>query len=224
MMVTRNLLVVIGLVWLVGCSSTKTIRVAVPPHVDLRGYSAVGLVEFESDAGEEVQKLASQKFIESVQTAQPGTKFIELGPESQVLASTGRSGWDSSALRALKLSHGVDVVVVGKLDVEKAKPQVSLSTAWKKLSARSDVNVRLTARLLDTHTGATMWTDSAGLTTTIAQISVHNAGGSLGARDPQAVYGEMADTLVWEVTDDFRTHYVTRRVPKDHPQVADVRD
>ena len=38
-----------------------------------------------------------------------------------------------------------------------------------------------------------------------------------------AAYGQMVDTLVCTVTDDFREHYVWRKVPKDQAY-ADVRD
>jgi hypothetical protein len=47
----------------------------------------------------------------------------------------------------------------------------------------------------------------------------HGQGG-FGATDPKATYGEMLDGLVWNVTDAFRTHYVTRRVPRDQIVVA----
>ena len=212
----RLLAFVIAPLLLVGCSSTKTIRVAVPPRVDLRAYPSVGLVSFASNGDRDLERISTQKFLQSVQSAQPGTRVIELGSEKDLLASVGRKTWDASALKAVREAHGVEALVIGRVDVEKAKPKVELSTVWKKLDARADVDVALTARLLETGSNATMWTDSAALTTTVAHASFgKNGRGSFGAGDPEAVYGPMVNDLVWEITDDFREHYVTRRVPKD---------
>jgi uncharacterized lipoprotein YajG len=226
MTASRFLLVFIApVLLLVGCSSTKTIRVAVPPRVDLRPYPVVGLVTFSSNRDADFERLATQKFIESVQTAQPGTRVIELGPEQQVLSSVGHKSWDVAALHAVKKASDVDVVIVGRLDMQKAKPKVQLSTMWKNLSAKADVTASLTARLFETQSGATMWTDSSKLTTTIAHGSLNSSGeGHLGMRDTEAAYGNMIDQLVFEVTDGFREHYVTRRVSRDDPQTASARD
>src|SRR5205814_9342081 len=42
--------IIIGCILLAGCSTTKTIRVAVGPRVDLHPYPIVGLVTFASNA------------------------------------------------------------------------------------------------------------------------------------------------------------------------------
>ena len=109
--------------------------------------------------------------------------------------------------------------------MDKAKPQVQLSTVWKTLSARADVNVALSAKLIETVSSATMWTDSAQLTTNVAYASFNRHGdGNFGASDPEASYGQMLDNLSCRITDDFRVHYVTRRVPRDEVQTASGRD
>src|SRR4051794_7394861 len=101
---------VIGCALLVGCSSnTRTIRVAVPPRVDLQHYPSVGLVTFSSsNADANLERLSTQRFLQAVQAAQPGTRVVELGREADVLGSVHRSGWDAQALRAVKESRGVD--------------------------------------------------------------------------------------------------------------------
>jgi hypothetical protein len=225
MTMSRIVLLLIAPALFVGCSSTKTIRVAVPPRVDLRTYPVVGLVTFSSNRDADLERLATQKFLESVQCAQPGTRVVELGSEQQVLASLGQKSWDTAALHAVKKNHDVDVVIVGRLDMQKAKPQVQLSTMWKSLSAKADVTASLTARLFETQSGATMWTDSSKLSTTIANGSINSSGGGhLGMRDTEAAYGNMVGQLVFDVTDAFREHYVTRRVSRDDPQTASARD
>ena len=206
----------------VGCSSsTRTVRVPVPPRVDLRAYPAVGLVTFGSSGDAELDRLSTQKFLEAVLAAQPGARVVELGPESQVLASVQRQAWDAGALRAVKDAHHVDVLVLGRLDLTRAKPQFQLSTMLKQVNVRADVDARLSAKLLETTTGATLWTDAAGCTTNVAHAQFNDRGqGGFGATDPKAAYGEMLDGLVWHVTDAFRTHYVCRRVPRDQVMVA----
>ena len=79
----------------------------------------------------------------------------------------------------------------------------------------------LTTRLVETASGATMWSDGSKLTTTVSSASFSSRGeGGFGATDADAAYGELVDGLVWDVTDDFRVHYVTRRVRKDDPAYA----
>jgi PBP1b-binding outer membrane lipoprotein LpoB len=217
MLTNRILLIIIAPFLFAGCSSTKTVRVAVPPRVDLRPYPIVGLVSFSSNANGDLERMSTQKFLQAVQCAQPGTRVVELGSEKQVLASVGASSFDAATIKKIKEKHGVDALALGRLDMSKAKPSVNLSSSiWKTVNARADVNVALSARLLETSSGATMWTDSSQLTTTIAHANFNDHGeGSFGARDPEATYGAMIDNMVFTITDGFRTHYVNRRVPKD---------
>src|SRR5436190_16192405 len=115
MTINRTVLAIIATCLLVGCSSsTRTVRVAVPPRVDLRPYPVVGLVMFTSNANGDLERLTTQRFLEQVQAAQPGTKVVELGSSSDVLSSVGHHSWDASAFRAVKEKHGVDVLVMGQ--------------------------------------------------------------------------------------------------------------
>lgn len=209
-----------------GCSSnTRTIRVAVPPRVDLHAYHSVGLVTFttSADSSADLERLATQRFLQEVQAAQPGTRVIELGREGDVLSTVHGSSWNPQTLKAVKEANGVDAILLGRLDVTKAKPriQVSASAIWKALDVHADVNATLTARLLETNSAATMWTDSSKLTTTLAKGGVNNRGGGhIGVRDSDSAYAGMVDQLVCDVTDAFRTHYVTRTVPKEQVETA----
>lgn len=228
-MVARVLLILTVPLFATACSSTKTICVAVPPRVDLKPYPTIGLVAFTTNNGDrDMERLATQKFLHAVQEAQPGTRVVELGNESDVLDSVHRRNWDPATLRAVKEAHGVDVVVLGRLEMEKSKPEVKLSTVWKSVSAKQDVNVTLSARLVETGSAATMWTNSAEAKTNVASANLSgghgHAGGSFGARDPEAVYGQMIEGLAFQITDDFRVHYVNKRVPKDAPEVASTND
>ena len=70
-----------------------------------------------------------------------------------------------------------------------------------------------------------MWSDTSELTTNVAHASFNTRGeGVFGATDAEEAYGEMVGALVWNVTDDFRVHYVTRRVRKSDLAVASAND
>jgi hypothetical protein len=141
-----------------------------------------------------------------------------------VLGTVGRSSWDAQTLHAVKDANHVDAILLGRLDVSRAKPRVQVwsSSIFKALDVHADVNATLTARLVETDSAATMWSDSSRLTTTLANGGVNNHGGAprghIGVRDADATYAGMVDQLVGDVTDAFRTHYVTRTVPIDQPQ------
>jgi hypothetical protein len=205
---------------MIGCSSTRTVKVPIPPRVDLARYQTIGMVSFASKDGD-LQRMSTQRFLSEVQSAQPGTRVVELGSEQQVLASVNRSSWDPATFRAIKQTHGVDAILIGRLDVEKAKPSVQLSTAWKSVGMRADVDATLSARLIESASGATVWTDSAKMTENVASARISERSGSFAASDAQAAYGNMVECMVYEITDDFRVHYVLKRVPKDQVASAD---
>ena len=199
-----------------GCSNTRAVREAVPPRMDLREYNTVGLVGFSSNARGRLDRMATQRFLRAVQAAQPGTRVVELGSEQRVLESVGRRKWDRETLRLVGEEHGVDAIILGRLNVEREKPDVSFSTFVKRVDVNQDVNAELSARVVETGSGATMWTDGAQCTTSLANASFGDHGhASFSAGDPEETYGAMIDDLVWRVTDAFRVHYVTRYVPKN---------
>jgi hypothetical protein len=198
-----------------GCSNTRTVSVEVPPRMDLRNYTTVGLVGFSSNARGDLDRMSTQRFLRAVQSAQPGTRVVELGSERDVLASVGRRSWDRETFRLVSEEHGVDALVLGRLNVEREKPDVKFSTFVKSLHVKQDVNAELTARVVEASSGATMWSDGAQCTHNLSHAGISGRDAHFGANDPEAVYGEMVDGLVWEITDAFRPHFVTRRVPKN---------
>ena len=207
-----------------GCGGgSRTVRVAVPPRVDLSDYQTVGLVGFGSNAKGELDRISTERFLRALHDAQPGTRIVELGSERQVLDAVGRRNWDRETFRLVAEENGVDAIVLGRIDIERVAPDVKFSTFVKRLSVKQDVNAELSARLVEAGSGATMWTDGAKCTTNIAHASFNDRGGAhFGASNPDEAYGEMVDGLVYQVTDAFRTHYVTRRVPKGSTAVASV--
>ena len=198
------LLAGVALLLLVGCAK----KVMVPPTIDLHLYETIGLVQFSSNAEGALDALATQKFIEALQAAQPGVRILELGDQAEILESVGRDEMDFQAVRAIGEKYGVEVVVVGDVEVTDVKPRVQL-LSLSSFGVSADVEVTLAAKLYDGASGATIWTNSCSDKRTVAHVGVSSSGPvDFGAGDPEAAYGELVYALVYTVTRDFRVRYV----------------
>jgi hypothetical protein len=76
------------------------------------------------------------------------------------------------------------------------------------MSVAADVDAGLTARLLETDQGATVWTRSTSATRTVAQVGVSGKTVRFDAQHPETAYGELVNALVYDITYDFRPSYV----------------
>jgi hypothetical protein len=77
-----------------------------------------------------------------------------------------------------------------------------------------DVEASLTARMLETGTGATIWTASARERHTVGEVTLFSGGEVFfDADDPEKAYGQLVEALVGRITPDFRVQWV--RVRKD---------
>ena len=99
----------------------------------------------------------------------------------------------------------MDALIFGRLDASDIKPRVDLATIISTLSVGAEVNALLTARLVDTRDGTTLWTDSARDRQAVAEVSVVKGGGIFfDARDPEQAYGSLIRALVRRATRDFQ--------------------
>ncbi len=186
-------------------------RVLVPPRVDLSGFDRIGIIAISVEEDSALEGLTTQKLMQSIQSAQPGTPILELGPQAEVLAAVGHERLNADAIRAVGQRYGVDAVFVGRFEMDKFKPKFNVSTLLTTMSAQADAEGSLSARLMETGGGATVWTASAEASAPVASLGVSSEGAShIGASDPERAYGELIDKLVYRVTWDFRPHYETR--------------
>jgi hypothetical protein len=189
-----------------GCGGSK---VLMPARMDLQSFHRIGLVEFSSNADGNLQSLASQEFIQTMQSAQPGVPVLELGNEKRVLHAIGRDKLDSDALQAMAAKYNVDAIIVGNLEVTDVTPKVSLSQILTSMDVQADVEAALTTRILEAGSGATLWTRSARSKQTVGHAGLDSQGGfHFGASDPDAAYGELVGDLIYSVTKDFRPYWV----------------
>ena len=84
---------------LFGCS--HRVKVRIPPKVALKPYNYIGVVEFSTNAEDNLGPYVTQKFIEQVQSAQPGTRIIELGSEEQILRAVRRNKLDLETIKRI---------------------------------------------------------------------------------------------------------------------------
>jgi hypothetical protein len=178
-----------------GCSSK---RVLVPPTVELAPHAALGIVAFTSEGSRgALAPLATERFMASLLAAQPGNAILELGAMTAPV--------DAAAARRLGGEHNVRSVIVGHLVVSNVKPRVAILGGVR---ASAEATVALSVRMLSTETGATVWTRSARITETIANLGMVDGQAVFGAQDADEAYGALVERLVRDVTYDFRSTWV----------------
>ena len=105
-----------------GCA--HTVVVEVPPKIDLQPYATIGIVEFTSSSGEDLNRIATQQFMSCIQDAQPGVRFLELGPEDRLVEKLGRTALDIEAIKDIKKTYGVESIFTGSFDISNVSPRV----------------------------------------------------------------------------------------------------
>ena len=184
-----------------------------PPPVDLRPYKAIGVIDFSTNGGSDLRQYVTQNFIQTVQSAQPGVRFLELGDEADVLTRVGRKQLDPEAIRLIGGTYNVEALLFGQFNLSELKPKIRLSSTWQSMHAGAYVEASLMAKLWETASSITLWTNSTVAKESVAKLTV-NADGNFGfgASDPEDTYGDMVPNLVYTNTSDFRTYYIYRKV------------
>jgi hypothetical protein len=186
-----------------GCSSTKL--VSVPPRMDLRTYATVGIVEFASNSERAVNAHATRQFQEQVQAAQPGTRFIDLGDRQTLLAAVGGRQLDVDALKKIGEKYGVAAVFLGDIAYSEPRTDVKIADLQKlEGGVRTEVRGDISSRLMETATGASVWSSSAWARRQLGGVNVsaeHGVSGSVSKSNPR---DEMVPALVYQLTHDFR--------------------
>ena len=202
----------LGLIVVSAMSCGKSITVPVPPRIDLEVFQAIGLIEFSSNSEGNLDQFASQKFLQSVQACQ-SVVVVELGDSEELLETVGHDKMDLEAIKAIGKRYDLDGVIVGTMEVKDVTPSMSLYNMVSSMSFSADVEASLTARLYDTHRGATLWTKSAKGVENVANLGLTSGKTiSFDAQDPESAYGKLVNGLVYRITDDFRVHYVKQKV------------
>lgn len=196
-----TLLLSLAMLW--GCS--RTVLVPVPPRMDLKNYGTLGIVEFASNADRGINSLATRRFQEQIQSAQPGTRFIELGNREAVLAAVGGRQLDADALRKIGEKYGVAAVFLGDIAYSEPKTDVKVTDITRlEGGARTEIRADISGKLLETGTGASVWSNSAWARKQIGRVNVSAERGISAQTSSANPREEMVPALVYQLTHDFR--------------------
>lgn len=208
-------LVAFAVIALTACSNK--VWVMIPPDFDLTGYERIGMIEMACN-DPALEEYTTQQFQQSVLSAQAGLRVIELGDEAQVLRSVGRTHLDAEAIQLIAAKHDLDAIFVGDLELSRVTPKLGVTMTLVAVTGRAEMNVMMGARLIETSSGATVWTNSSRGTITVAHASIDTEGtGRIGITDPEGNYASMVEGLAWRIACDFRTEYVKQKPEKVPP-------
>jgi hypothetical protein len=181
--------------------------------MDLSRYGTLGIVEFASNAERGINALATRRFQEQVQSAQPGTPFIELGSRETLLAAVGAKQLDADAVRKVGEKYRVNAIFVGDIVYSDPKTDVRVSGDLLRLEGdvRTEIRADMSAKLLETRTGASIWSSSSWARRQLGGVSVsaeRGVSGGVRSSDPRE---EMVQSLVFHLTQDFRPSTARQR-------------
>jgi hypothetical protein len=192
-----------------GCAkSPPRERVWIPPRIDLARFGTLGMLEFSSPTTASLGALASREFLAALQSAQPGTPVLELADQRRVLAEVRAEALDPDAIRAIGERYRVDALLVGRLEAQPRTPSFAFDSAARWASATAELEGNLDARLFDTRTGATVWTQAARATQPLGRVDVSATGVSgLGVSQADDARERLVRSLVANATGDFWGHW-----------------
>lgn len=189
---------------LAGCAKPRPPKTLVPPRVDLARFGTLGMIEFTGSSGDGLGVLASREFLASMQRGQPGTPVVELGNQKRVLATLSRDELDIDAIRAIGERYGVDALVLGAVQAEKVQPNLSFDSAARWMTAAAELESGLDAKIVDTHSGATLWSSTTRARAELGRLDVDTSGISSGGGDrPDDARLRLVRELVDDATGDF---------------------
>jgi hypothetical protein len=202
------LLLSLATLW--GCSST--VLVPVPPRMELKDYGTLGVVEFSSHYVAAVNARATREFQARIHAAQPGTRLLELGTREAVLAAVGSRQLDADALRKIGAKYGVEAVFLGEIAYSEPKTNIKVTDLSKlEGSARTEVRGDISSRLVETRTGAAVWSSSAWATRQVGRVEVSAEQGVRSTMRDSDPREDMVPTLVFHLTQDFRPTTVRQK-------------
>lgn len=186
-------------------------KIMFPPEIDLRDHESVGLIDFASEAEGKLGKFVTQKFMEEISYSQKGVRIIELGSMDSVLQSIRKNEMNPEATQAIGKKYKLKSLIIGNLEVSDIKPKLSLSSLVSHMSVKAEVEASIAVKLLETEQGATLWTASARDKKDVAHVSIFSGGAvHFDADNPEEAYGDLAESLIEEVTRDLKVSYRRR--------------
>jgi hypothetical protein len=173
--------------------------------MDLKSYGTLGIVEFGSNSDRTINAHATRQFQEQIQAAQPGTRFIELGTREAMLTAVGGRQLDLEALKKIREKYGVAAIFLGDIVYSEPRTDVKLADLTKlEGGVRAEIRADISSRLVETTTGASVWSSSSWVRRQLGQLNVSAEHGVSGAMSKSNPREEMMPALVHHLARDFR--------------------
>ena len=201
----KRVFILCAVVTLIAVLSGCGQKVMVPPRIDLKEHEVVGIIEFDSPSEGELEEYATRKFTEAIRRDQGMVRIVQLGSETVVLEGVGRDRLDQITFKALGERHDVNTIITGELVVSDIRPDLTITPGFGFASLAAEVDATLSVQMVETNSGASIWSTSASATERVGEVSLF--GGehfSFDAEDPDDAYGKLVDALVKKTTEDFR--------------------
>lgn len=206
-MIKKNSIAVAALFVLAGCGTS----VMIPPRIDLTQHEVLGVIEFGCTAQGALGRLTTKKFVESMRRDQGVVRVVALGTEEDVLKILGQRQLDRDACVRLGKEQGLKTLVVGELTISDVTPAISITPDLGSAGVTAQIEAALTVDMIETETGASLWSRTASDRRTVGNISL--LGGKqviFNATDPEKAYGGLVNSLVADVTADFHVRWTGR--------------
>jgi len=134
------------------------------------------------------------------------------------LEGIGKTSMDGDAIREIGKKYHVDAVIVGTLTMKESKPKVDVSLSQGLHAGAFRAQVRLdgtlTAKLLKTDGGATVWSGASSRWIQLAGMSGNSYGyGSVGVADHDRQVEQLVADMVQDASCDFRPTWERRPAP-----------
>ncbi len=189
------------LLLIAGCSK----KVMVPPRIDLSDYEIVGIIEFSCSENGKLASLATSRFMEFARLDQGMIRIIDLGTETEVLKKIGHNKLNQEAFIEIGETYEVATIFTGELIISDVRPDITITPGLGYMGFGAEVDATLSAQMIETVTGASIWNNSGSATRSVGHVSIF--GGSafaFDAEDPDKAYGKLVNELVDRVTTDFQ--------------------
>jgi len=188
-----------------GCTE----RVLAPPRIDLKKHEVIGIIEFDCSGQGELGPFLTQRFVDAVRRDQELVRIVLLGTKAHVLVDIGQSRLDQNAFKAIGQKHQIKTVFTGNVVVSDVKPSVEIGQKLTYFGVSADVDAILNAQMVETDTGASIWSRSARSAQRVGGVEFFDDKSfTFDADNPENAYGRLADNLVEDVTNDFQCHWI----------------
>ena len=149
----------------------------------------------------------TRRFVEAARRDQGMVRIVELGSETEVLGEVDHGRLDRAAFQAIGERHMLATIITGDVEISDVRPDFTITPGFDFVSVSAEVDVTLDVQMVESSSGASIWSSSASATESVGHVSLFGDNIAFDAEDPDKAYGKLVDALVEKVTRDFRVSW-----------------